>query len=253
MRLRLATWNIGGGRTEPSPGAGFGDEHLAYFADELARLDADVVCLQETHAARAGADGQAESLATRLGLHCFSRPCDTVHRSHLDATQLLCVAVLSRLPLRDARFERLPNPRLEAESSNGPPLVSHDKGFVAAGLEGIDLYAGHMLPFELFARELTEPAFAGIRTALEDLVLASDRPRVLAGDLNHPEPERWLPRLVSAGFQPAYRGVATEPVHGRQIDHILVSREIDVTRARVTPGRADHYLCWADLEVPDTA
>ena len=249
MQLRLATWNIGGARIEPSPGAGFTDERLAYFVEELARLDADVVCLQEAHAPRTGGEGQAHALAAHLGLECCCHPCDQERSSHLDPTQLLCVAVLSRLPLQSSHYERLPNPELRADATDGTQLVSHDKGFITARMDPLDLYTGHMLPFGLFNRDLTEPEFADIRNALEHTVLESARPCILAGDLNHSPPEDFLPRLFAAGFHPAYSGVASEPIRGQQIDHILVSREIDVRRTGVLPGRADHYLCWADLEI----
>ena len=50
MEFTIATWNIAGGRPIRTDGLfDYADEDINYFADELRKINPDVICLQETH------------------------------------------------------------------------------------------------------------------------------------------------------------------------------------------------------------
>jgi len=91
--IRIATWNIAGGRPVKSlESYDYHEEDLEYFADELAKVEADIVCLQEAHTQ--GRQAVAEKIAGRLGLaHVFNAP---LSPSHIEEGWQLGLAMLCR-------------------------------------------------------------------------------------------------------------------------------------------------------------
>jgi endonuclease/exonuclease/phosphatase family metal-dependent hydrolase len=94
--LRLVTWNVR--KCESG---------IDRIVEQLRRLDADVICLQELTEPRAshGGPDQARQIAAALGMHVYS------HGAPLDDRRNQCVAILSRTPLSDARPLRVGDAR----------------------------------------------------------------------------------------------------------------------------------------------
>ncbi len=255
LQLRVATWNIGGGFVAADQPQRFDVEDLAYFAATLQPLARDVVCLQEIHTPITSSQaGQAEQLAHMLQMPYWQAvPYGPNCRSPFRDDQDLSLAILSRWEILTTCYALLPNPHLRAEVASGELWTTHDKGFLSARLDvagrRVVVLTGHTVPFEIYHREALEDEFAPIRRSMEATILASAaRPTIVTGDFNYDDVERLLPRVFQAGYRRVLIG-PTEPRYGRQRDHILVSPHWRVERALVLPGRADHYLGYADISL----
>jgi endonuclease/exonuclease/phosphatase family metal-dependent hydrolase len=254
QRLRIGTWNIGGGFVSTQQPLCFDTEDLSYFVTVLQPFACDVLCLQEVHTPMIpNQPCQTEVLANALDMpYWTAMPCDTVRVSHLKGDQFLSLAILSRWNLTQVCYLMLPNPQLQAQVTTGATLISHDKGFLRTTLafanHEIVVLTGHALPFNLFGRDAMEDVFHPIRIAMEQIILASShQPTIVTGDLNCESIERLLPNVFQVGYTRTPVGIGTEPKQGRQLDHILLSPHWQVMHSAVIPSRADHYLCYADI------
>lgn len=90
-RLRIATWNV-----QKCVGG------VEAIVERLRAIDADVLCLQELvgPAGSGGIEDQTRRLADELSMYAFS-DC-----GRLDDERVQCIAVLSKLPLRDGELLR---------------------------------------------------------------------------------------------------------------------------------------------------
>ena len=220
MKLRVATFNVH--HCEGSDGI----LDVGRTASVLAQADADVIGLQELdrNLARSGHGDQAAELAPRLGMEVRFWP--TLRRS--DGEYGLGIA--SAAPLHDARFVSLP--RLGQEEP---------RGAVTALYAGVRILVTH-LSTDRRARAVQLAALAAI-------VAGFDGPLILMGDLNlGPRslgPLRRL-RLRGAFGHPTFPALLVP----RQIDHILVSRQIQLHRSWTIPtGASDHLPLFADVEI----
>ena len=161
-RLTALTLNIHSGRTND------GALDLATVAAELRAWDADVVMLQEVDRGRARSDfeAQAGELGSLLGLeHAFGptrqlRPGTTGN------------AVLTRFPVRDVRNVALP--RLPGLGLFRRSLLAVTIDIGGQEVEVMSTHLDHLRPA---ARRVQAAAVA-------DVVLRTDRPMLLGGDLN---------------------------------------------------------------------
>ncbi len=254
VQLRIATWNIGGGLVSTDRPLQFDTEDLGYVAASLQALGCDIACLQEIQTPVNPAQArQAEQLARMIPMpYWFTVPYGPHCQSPFQEDQQLSLAILSHWEILSTRYELLPNPRLQVRVASGEVWTSHDKGFLSAQLAiggaRVAVVTGHTNPFELFGRQAHEAEFAPINRAMEELLLSTlNRPTLVTGDFNYDTVERLLPRVFQAGYRRALPPVATEPRYGHQRDHILVSPHWVVRCSEALPGRADHFLCYADV------
>lgn len=105
--LRVVTWNMAGAHRSRSHGAwDYEKVNLPYFAEQLRRMDADVIYLQESEV---GPDGStARQLAAMVGYRYVHET--VMCESHMDPEKkkMLSIAVLSRLPIEEACSIELP-------------------------------------------------------------------------------------------------------------------------------------------------
>ena len=168
--LRVASYNVH--RWAGVRGGKVYEPERAY--EVLAELDADVVALQEVLRPAGQPDPLAE-IAERLGLHLAF----VVARQHKRGE--LGNAVLSRVPLDDARAIDLSFNRLERRAACAVRLAGHNLTIAATHLALVDR-----------TRERQ------IRALLEHPHLA-DGPAVIVGDLN-----AWRPTAASRELDEAY-------------------------------------------------
>jgi len=202
------------------------DELLAY----LRLRSADIVVLVEVDAAWAATLGELEPLYP--------------HRVVEPRCGNFGIAMLSRLPLEDPRVMPL---------ADGPPVIVAG---VAAGHGGCLIVAAHPpapLSASWAARRDAQLA------AIGDLAATSPRPVIVAGDLNASPWSHGFRQVVGPrGLRDSAvgRGLqATWNVRGWlpriPIDHILVSREVQVRSRGVGPDiGSDHLPVEAGLTVP---
>ncbi len=257
IKLRVATWNIGGGFISENNTSGFNKENLHYFADELKRSKSDIICLQEIHVSKdKNIYSQAKLLAHQLDIEdsCFCI-IDSVRSSHLKKDLYLGLAILSKFPIINHEYHRISNPNMYLKNKKGTIWRTHDKGFLFACIKIrkylVNILNAHLYPFHVFNRDFMENEFYGIRFETEQLLIKlSNNKTIIAGDMNYDQVEKVMPKLFQHGFTKTISGVSTVPELEIQLDHIIVSKGWGVESNTVIKGRADHYLCCADLSYP---
>ena len=209
--MRLATFNI---------------RHQVAAADVCARLDADVIGLQEVdnRARRSGRVDQAEHIARACGMHHVFAP---AHR--LGIRGRYGNALLSKTPIVDAAV--LPLPRVGG---------SEPRAVIVASTGGLSVAVTHL------GRDRAESGaqLVVVVTALS----ARPEPRVILGDLNRRDHEVDLLEtegFVVAGGGPTYP--SDEPT--LRIDHVAADglriTAVDIPATTVS----DHRPLVVEAEV----
>jgi endonuclease/exonuclease/phosphatase family metal-dependent hydrolase len=263
--IRVLAWNIAHGRGDLMQGnlQNFrgGDPvernaRLARMAAVILAADADVVVLNEADfdAAWSGGLNQARLLARATGYHAW------VEQRNYDYSVLFADfafgnAVLTRLPVRDARPVAIPpHSRLEA-ALLGAKRASRVRLETRTG--PVDLVPIHLE----FRSEATRLAAVPALRALA----GDETPVILAGDFNTAPPgwprggERTaLGELLEAGFDsprataPEVRFTYPSRDPSAPIDWVLVEPPLRVLEARVLTGAAplsDHLPVLSVVEV----
>lgn len=220
MHLRVATFNVhhcegADGVVDPSR-----------IAAVLASVEPDVVALQELdrNLARSGHADQPAQLARLLDMELQFFP--TLERG--DGHYGIAIAARG---LDSAGF--VPLPRVRGEEP---------RGAITAVCSGVNFVATH-LSTDRRARRVQ-------LAALGALASGSEGPSVVMGDLNLSA--RSLGPLRRLRFTGAFgHSTLPGPIPRRQIDHILVSPEVEMVRSWSVPTEAsDHFPLIADLELP---
>ncbi len=226
---------------------------MAALADEIRSHDADIVALQD-------ADGfiQDRSNTTpRRVAPMLGYPEVLVLGQYL---------IASRFPIQEcsagdlSRNERSRNFLRCTLSVRGTPLTVVTAHFVSPRYS---LLAVRDDPTEAgsdWSANLGERLFQA--RVLAQALAPLPRPLVVMGDFNAPEDSPVLAPLLALDLQDAFSQAGRgwgytygHAVHKRidflRIDHILVSPELDIQRARVGPSRiSDHHAVIADLRLP---
>ena len=115
-QLKIASWNIAGAHAIKSLNQfDYQREDINYFAEQLRAIDADIICLQETHL---NMDRSvAKEMAALLG-YSYVYDID-VSPSHIDENYRLGNAIISRLPLKHKKDVFYPFPEFELRFPNG--------------------------------------------------------------------------------------------------------------------------------------
>ncbi|MEU7633826.1 alanine racemase [Nocardia sp. NPDC049220] len=262
--LRVVTWNIAGGRRVLSYDSNkpfdYSEVDLPYFVEQLRRIDADVICLQETEI---GPDGStAQQLAAMLGYRYVYET--DMSPSHMDTSKRLGIAVLSRLPIQDAESHRLPPPQFELKvrAERVQPYarfaqVVRVAGIPVGNVSPMPLHvfkdeAGKRYTYEsgegaIFAKEIGRTVTAMLRG-----------PGIWAGDTNTDNPVLVYGQVFDklgmvAALDPAAR---TVPPHPRRPvgapDQLWAAAEtFGVAASGTVDTETDHYPAWVDWDVTD--
>ncbi|NEW55600.1 MFS transporter, partial [Nocardia cyriacigeorgica] len=259
--LRVATWNIAGGRRLRSP-----DDHgedgntaipfdysgidVAYFAEQLRHIDADVIVVQESEV---GPDGStAQELAALLG---YQYVYETVMSpSHMDTRKLLSLAVISRLPIDEANGYKLPGVTTVELRINGQVVAPHDRFAQVVEIGGITVVNTHPTPLGFFGHSYEDGGGAVHAEEIGQLLRAlATGPTVLAADLNTDRPHVVYQQTFDAmGMSPALTPDArTVPGWDGAPDQVLTSPEFDVAESGISHTDTDHWLVYTHLAVSD--
>lgn len=156
--MRIATRNIGGGLVFSQERNKFDREDLSYFIEEIKKIQADFICLQEVHISETS--NQVKSIANALGYEFFE--VESIANSHLKDGEKLSIALISKYPITQRTFHTLPNPKLQS-IINGQIAISHDKGFLECKIHyekiEIRILSGHMVPFRKFEKNFLDDEF----------------------------------------------------------------------------------------------
>ncbi|WP_280234557.1 GntR family transcriptional regulator, partial [Nocardia cyriacigeorgica] len=270
--LRVATWNIAGGRVMRSSDdhAVSSDDHaapedgnspfpleqydhidVAYFAEQIRQADLDVVAIQESEAGAGGTT--AQELAALLG---YPYVYETVMcPSHMDPSQtkMLSLAVISRIPIDAAEGHLLPVTTLELRIG-GRPVAPHDRFAQVVEIGGVTIINTHPTPLGVFGYNYEHGDGAVHAEEIGQMLRAlATGPVVIASDLNTDRPQTAYGAIFDEiGLSPVIAADArTVPIWDGAPDLILASREFDIAESSITQTNTDHWLVHADLTAVD--
>lgn len=248
VRLKIISWNIAGGhRVGSDKHFDYLPEEPAYFADHLAELEPDIICLQETHTnARRSL---AEDLAQRIGFpFVFDTPASP---SHVDQSYQLGNAIISRLRLEKTQSVQYPYPETEEplRFKSGRLAAVHHKKLQLARVGQIWMANTQLLPLPIFSHSYDHGAGLVLAQQINSIYAKLPRPLIFAGDFNYKTPLVRYPSL--SDMQEALPDKITRPwvsEDDNRPDHIFTSTEFTVVDGGVIQTETDHFLCWTELE-----
>ena len=255
--MRFASWNIAGGHTfskSLEDGISYDGENLDYFIDELKKANADIIVLQESHTPIDEREiSQGKIIADALGFslagnHPYMNP------SHIKPGNQLSLAVMSRYPVVETSFHKVPNPHLTIMRPNGDVWKTYDYGLLncVLNMEGtpINITDGHLVPLHYFKRDFAEPEFQPVRDDIENFFQTlSEQPTIVGCDFNYNDIQKLFPQIFENDlYRETFTGEETTPGRGQQ-DHILISKNWNIIKTEIRKVHADHLLCLADVEL----
>lgn len=245
--MRIAIWNIGGGFISSEQKHEFDIENIGYFIDELKKIQPDIVCFQEIHVSEN--NNQPKMIAKALGFG-FNKV-ESIADSHLKSGEKLSIAIISKYPIISSKFNKLPNPNLEFVW-NGEKAFSHDKGFLEVIINykgsNVKVLSGHMVPFRKFDKDFLADEFKNIRDEIEKIICHEKMPIVTGADMNFEDIHKLIPNVFKQGFKFILGDEATTP-NNRRYDKIIISNDWIFADSKIIQGKADHYLCFADIDL----
>jgi len=245
--MRIATWNIGGGFISSDQKHEFDTEDISYFIDEIKKIQPDIICFQEIHVSEN--NDQPKMIAKALGYKSLKT--EIIADSHLKDGEKLSIAIISKYPIISSKFNKLPNPNLEF-IWNGKKAFSHDKGFLEVVINyqdtSISVLSGHMVPFRKFERDFIADKFKNIRNEIEKIICHEKMPTVIGADMNFEDIYQLIPNVFKQDFKFILNDEPTTP-KDRKYDKIIISNDWIFANSKIIQGRADHYLCFADIDL----
>jgi endonuclease/exonuclease/phosphatase family metal-dependent hydrolase len=251
----VATWNISEGRLARSVGLFDYErkENLDYFVAQLKNINPDIVCLGET---RIPHDKNEESLTSRMAkaLGFASVHEAPMHHSLTNEHDKLGMGLISSFNFKVQNIP-LKQPDFPLVFSNGRPATLHTRWLFVAEFGSFILATTHNWPMREFKYSYDSEPAAGYGKYLDEVYaqeLPGDRPLILAGDLNFDSPANVMPvsvrKLKLTEALPLDQ--PTRPA-GDRPDHILFTPEFEILESKIVPGKGDHYLCFAKLQLND--
>ena len=160
--MRVATWNINSAHILSESGK-YDREDLGYIIDELEKIDAYVICLQESDVPPGGLTA-AEHIANTLGMFVGGAPS---FPNHVTGVGWLGQAVLSKTPVLSWQMHTIPFPKLEvhflgdSQFKRGRKVDLYDRHILEAEIHTdngtITILNGHLVPFFRFNIDRLDP------------------------------------------------------------------------------------------------
>lgn len=168
--MKLLTLNTGGAYiraqdADPTADESYSHKGLAYVIELIAHHAPDIIVLQESHTR--GADSQAHAIAQALHMrHVVNEPYDD---SHKEEGAHFSIAIISKWPLSDIRFELFTNPGFRM-THGAREWYCRDKGVLSADVATpsgvVRVVTTHLVPFKLFGKPLDGEE---VRAVLDDV------------------------------------------------------------------------------------
>ena len=104
-----------------------------------------------------------------------------------------------------------------------------------------------MVPFRKMGEDFLDNRFRHIRDMIEKIILDRDLPEIICADMNYNEDiEMLIPAVFENSFISILNDEPTTP-KGRSYDKIIISKEWKIKSTNILKGKADHFLCYADI------
>jgi endonuclease/exonuclease/phosphatase family metal-dependent hydrolase len=251
--IRIASWNIAGGYPIASlAGFDYEKEDISYFTSQLAAIDPDIVCLQESHTSLDGSRVIAAEIAQQLGLlHVFNSPASP---SHVNKEYQLSTAILSRWKFISQKLYWYPDPDFDLFFPDGRKAVTHQKNLQLVQINDFYVANTQMLPLTLFGYAYDDGGDGSELAAGIDQVMSKvQNPVIWCGDFNYNHPLSIYDSLQALAVSEALPDKITRPHNsGMKLtpDHIFYTSDFRLVESDVKQTKSDHYLCYAELQQP---
>jgi endonuclease/exonuclease/phosphatase family metal-dependent hydrolase len=253
--MKILSWNIAGGHTftgAVEDSLNYEQDNLLYFEQQIQRVNPHIVALQEAHTNDEDHEQtQVGIIAKNLDYKYFEN--HPYGRSHIKEGNKLSLATLSKFPIVNSFFHKIPNPNLTTVRPNGDTWVTFDVGFLISTIsyneQEITVMNCHLAPFHYFKRDYNELEFQNIRDDITNLLMKfSKKPTIVLGDFNYAELRKILPEIfLNEDYREAFENVETTPGKGQQ-DHILYTSQWNLEKHEIRKANSDHHLCIADFK-----
>lgn len=249
MNIRIATWNIAGAhRLISDKRMDYGPQDIDYFAEQIRKLDLDIVCLQESQTKRGDSLTEKLADATRMPYWFETKGCP----SHIDFDYKLTTAVLCRGKPAHLDSVLLPRPEFELRFTHNNKVVPpYDRYMIKIESEDFTIATLHTEPLEAFGLDYVSGTGNTLAKAIDATLITNlnQKPLLLAGDLNANDALRSFPGIVEKhNLAEVFGTVPTRPDGGRT-DHIMYSPEWTLGDSGIVQTETDHYLCWAEFSL----
>jgi endonuclease/exonuclease/phosphatase family metal-dependent hydrolase len=228
-------------------------DYVQYFK----RNNPDILCLCEILIDDANGNSEfAETLSAECELPYYKVL--KTETSWLYVGRYYGTAILSKYPIEDYEFFKLPNnPRFEINKPNGDHWILHDYYAQFARLninnKKLNLFNLHYFPVHHFNHKLSDPEMKPSREALVEYLESkgNSNPTVITGDFNNKNDklDSVFPELFNLGGLKECIETETSIVDGAaQLDHILYSpASLELKKGYAEKYLSDHYALIADI------
>lgn len=252
--IKVATWNIAGGRLSRSASKfDYSEENTSYFISQLQELDIDIVAFQEDHII--GKDSVVTKIAETLGYdYLYVSPSSP---SHISKDHSLGTAVMSKFSFTSTSCTPLPYPSFDLVWPDGRPANRWYKNIQIVDFGSYRLVNLQLLPLGFWGYRYDTGEGLQYCQDIDKILLDIKQPCIQLGDYSG-EFTNFLPSLTLNSVSPsAYLDcldqlIATCPTNDGLIhrnDHIFASKnKFALVDSQVIKTKTDHYLCVATLE-----
>lgn len=233
--MKIVTWNIG--EDERKENGKLDIDSYDYIVDFINRENVEVICLQEAIIKSNYLPSISKYIEEKTSLK-YSVEYE-LSDSHINIGCRMGVVICSKYEISNAQKLLLDNPNLVYEVNKDTTFYSHDKGFIISNIQGINIIAGHCLPFHIFKKDSKD--YLDIFKKADDKfidVYNSNNKLILCGDFNYSNANILFPKIMSE-----CREIINEPTKNDKIsDHFIISDKLECTYNKIIPNIFDHKL-----------
>lgn len=253
MNIKIASWNIAGGREISSLSTfDYKEENIDYFYSKLFEISPDIVCLQESHYKNIDKSSFAKKLSDLLDMNLIVESINSP--SHIDKDYSLSNAIISSNNVISVKEEYFPDPSVPLYWKDGREAITHKKNIQVAKFDGYNAANNQMLPIEYFGHSYVgDPVGEKLARDINEVMERTITTPVLwCGDFIHNDPSQIYKHIRNLRLRDALPDTTTRPnKDGRKskLDHIYYSPEFTLISSEVIVTNTDHYLCVAEFEI----
>lgn len=238
--MKIATWNIG--EDERNEKGYLTLDSYKEIVKQIEINNIDVICFQEAITYSENLPKTKEFISTNTNLKYTIE--FELSDSHINIGSKMGIVICSKYEISNIEKIMLDNPKIMYKVNDEITYYSHDKGFIMCDINNIKLVTGHCLPFHVFKKNILD--YLSIFEKIDNrLCLEKKENIILCGDMNYDDVEVMFPKFYSKSKDTINEATRKE----RQLDHILVTKNIKVINSIVIETCFDHKLCIVDIEL----
>lgn len=254
MRVKIASWNIAGGRkVKSNKRFDYANEDVEYFVDNIKRLDPDIVCLQEAHFK----DGESTAQKISRLLSSYNVFDQELSPSHIESGYRLGNSILSKMDFQSKENFIFPYPEFEMYFKDGRKAIRHDKGLQLVKVNNFFVANTQFFPIGIFGHKYYKDGGKALIEKMSILIEEQLKTPLLfvgdfSGDFGDYFNELMSSVLHKFSLTDSIKNKMTrnEDSEGKgkfKTDYILYSQDFNLIKSQVIETETDHYLCFSEF------